>query len=57
MTRCAQLFATAVLLVGVYLVGEHAGSSHAVCHAAEEDSVITDCDYRDGPQGRGFYPR
>jgi len=28
----------------------------AVCHASAEDATISDCDYRRGPDGLGYYP-
>jgi len=37
-----------LLLVAVFLLGAYWQATNSVCHAKTEDSVITDCDYRNG---------
>jgi len=46
--RLVSLALAAVLGAGAGVLVEHPRRSGPVCHSATEDSVIGDCDYRDG---------
>jgi hypothetical protein len=53
------LLATLIIVGTVgFLAGEYRGErSVTVCSAPTEDSTLTGCDYRNGPEGKGWYKK